>query len=345
MSTIKEVSKHAGVSVSTVSRVVNGTKYVSPEIEKRVKSAIEELNYRPSAFARGLRMQKSQSVGIFLPAINDGFFCNFANTVEKALYEKGYHPLFCNIENDIRKESVYVDILLSQQVDAVIIVPLTPPEDSADNVQKLLNQDIPVVMVDRTIPGMDVSQVLVDNFGGGYEAGSYLLKLGHRHVGVIASEGDQHEGARGPGSLRIQGIQAAFKDAGVENSLQIQIKDSASHIELGYHAIKTLLDRAPQITAIFALTDQTAVGVYHGANELGLSIPEDISVMGFDNIPLASHIVPQLTTIAQPIALMGEIATRILLQHIAEPTIPPESITLNIELVVRASVKDIRNSF
>ena len=344
MSTIKEVSKHAGVSVSTVSRVVNGTKYVSPEVEKRVKDAIEELNYQPSAFARGLRMQKSYSVGILLPAINDVFFSNFANAVEKALYEKGYHPLFCNIENDTKKESAYIDILLSQQVDAAIIVPATSPEKSADNVRKLLNRDIPVVTVDRTVPGIDVSQVLVDNFGGGYEAASYLLKLGHRQVGMIASEGDQHVELLGPGSSRIQGMQAAFKDAGVEYSLHLQIEDSTSNIELGYRAAKTLLDRAPQITAIFALTDQTAVGVYHRANELGLSIPEDISVVGFDNIPLASHIVPQLTTIAQPFELMGEIATRILLQRIEEPTIPPESITLSTELIVRASVKDIRNS-
>jgi LacI family transcriptional regulator len=125
----------------------------------------------------------------------------------------------------------------------------------------------------------------VDNYAGGYEAGSYLLQFGHRHVGVIASEGDQHVDVLEPGTLRLLGIHAAFKDAGVENSLQFHIEDSASNIEVGYRSIKILLGRAPQITAVFALTDQTAVGVYHGVNDLCLSIPEDISVMGFDNIP------------------------------------------------------------
>ena len=187
MSTIKEVSKLAGVSVSTVSRVVNGTKYVSPDIEKRVREAIDELGYQPSAFARGLRLRESKSVGVLVPALNDAFFGNLAFAVEKTVFSNGYHPLFCSTENDVEKQSAYIDVLLRQHVDAVIMVPTIPPADSMHGIQKFLDQGISVVIVERSVPDLNASQVLVDNFQGGYIGARHLLELGHQKLGVVAS--------------------------------------------------------------------------------------------------------------------------------------------------------------
>ncbi len=341
MPTIKEVSKRAGVSVSTVSRVVNGTKYVSPAIEKRVREAIDELDYQPSAFARGLRVQKSQSIGVLIPALNDIFFNQFAFAVEKALYRKGYYPFFCNVENDSEKESRYIDILLQQQIDAVMIVPSIPPRSSADNVQKLMERNIPIVTVERSIPDMQTSQVVIDNFGGGYLGASYLLELGHQHIGVIASSSDLDEQVFAPGHQRIKGIQAVFIESGLDELIVLQWEDNLSGIELGYQGMKNLIQQSPHITAIFALTDQIAVGVYHAAHDLSLSIPDDISVLGYDNIPLASHVVPQLSTVAQPIQQLGEQATELLLQHINQPNMNPKTIMLETTLIERASVRKI----
>ena len=222
-----------------------------------------------------------------------------------------------------------------------MIVPSIPPSSSADNVQKLIERNIPIVTVERSIPEMQTSKVVIDNFGGGYFGASYLLASGHQHIGVIASSLDLDEQVFAPGHQRINGIQAVFGEAGLDDQIVLQWEDNLSGIELGYQGMKNLIRQSPHITAIFALTDQIAVGVYHAAHDLNLSIPDDISVLGYDNIPLASHVVPQLSTVAQPIQELGEQATELLLQHINQPSMNPKTITLETTLIERASVRKI----
>lgn len=344
MSTIREVARRAGVSISTVSRVVNGTQFVSSKIEEQVQKAIDELSYKPNAFARGLRVSQSGSIGILLPSLGDVFFSQFALFVERSLYKNGYLPFFCNIENSVEKEARYIQILLQQQVDAVIIVPSIQLNSSVANVRLLIKRKIPVVTVERSLPGLDTSHVLVDNFGGGYLGAKYLLEQGHQQIGIMVSSSDQIVDSFSPMVERLRGIRAAFKNRGLEDNLVLQYEDEPTKIGFGYQGSTNLIQKFPNLTAIFALSDRVAVGVYHALYDLGLSIPQDISVLGFDNIPIASHIVPLLTTIAQPIEQIAEQATELLLHHINDPTMKTKSITLKTELIERKSVKNLNSS-
>src|SRR5438477_1276293 len=183
MTSIKTVAEQAHVSIATVSRVLNGTKYVSPDVEKRVLDAIAALNYQPNGPARNLRRQSTLSVGILLPRLNDFFFSNLAYVLEKMLSAAGYSPLFCSTENDEEKEAVIVNNLITHRVDAVIQVPSVPVRKSVANVERLLDRKISVVLVDRGMPELAVNQVLSNNDQGAYDAMAYLLQLGHRHIG------------------------------------------------------------------------------------------------------------------------------------------------------------------
>ena len=337
MTSIKTVAEQAHVSIATVSRVLNGTKYVSPDVEKRVLDAIAALNYRPNGPARNLRRQSTHSIGILLPRLNDFFFSNLAYELEQMLSAAGYSPLFCSTENDEEKESTIVNNLITHRVDAVILVPSVPVHKSVNSVERLLDWKIPVVLLDRGMPEFAVNQVLSNNDQGAYDAVSYLLQLGHRHIGIIDSgeDGDKYPGE--PGHERLKGAQRATLERGIPFDRSLVMFDNRDNIEMGYHGALKLLRQSPHITAIFALTDAIAVGVLHAAAELGLKVPQDLSVVGFDDILLASHVMPRLTTVAQPVEKIGQKATELLLQQIQNPALPSELITLETHLVIRES--------
>lgn len=337
MISIKTVAQQAQVSIATVSRVLNGTKYVSPDVEKRVLEAVEALGYHPHAPARSLRRQRTQSIGILLPHLNDFFFGNLAYVLEKALSAEGYSPLFCSTENDEEKELVAINNLISSRVDAVIAVPYVPVDRSFDGLKRLLARDIPLVTVDRNLPDMPISQVLSDNDQGGYDGADYLLGLGHRHIGIIDALLNEVHFPGEPGYERMQGIRRALEGHGVAFDPNLVVIDKMPHVEMGYQGARRLLEKQPQVTAIFALNDAIAVGVLRAALELGLHVPRDLSVIGFDDIMLASHVIPRLTTIAQPIEQIAQRATRLLLRQIEDADALPETVKLETALVVRES--------
>ncbi len=337
MTSIKTVAEQAHVSIATVSRVLNGTKYVSPDVERRVLDAVAALNYQPHGPARNLRRQSTLSVGILLPRLNDFFFSNLAYVLEKMLSTAGYSPLFCSTENDEEKEAVIISNLITHRVDAVIQVPSVPVRKSVDSVERLLARKIAVVLVDRGMPELAVNQVLSNNDQGAYDAMAYLLQLGHRHIGIIDSGADGIKYAGEPGHERMKGIQRAMLERGTALDYSLVIFDKLDNIEMGYHGTLKLLRQSPHVTAIFALTDAIAVGVLRAASELGLRVPQDLSVVGFDDILLASHVIPRLTTVAQPVEKIAQKATELLLQQIQNPELPSEVITLDTHLVIRES--------
>ena len=342
MTSIKTVAEQANVSIATVSRVLNGTKYVSPDVEKRVLDAISALNYRPNGPARNLRRQSTFSIGILLPRLNDFYFSNLAYVLEQTLSVAGYNPLFSSTENDEEKELVLVNNLITYRVDAVILVPSVPVRKSINSVERLLDWKIPVVLVDRGMPEFAVNQVLNNNEQGAYDAASYLLELGHQHIGIIDSgaDGAKHPGE--PGHERLKGIQRAMREHGTVLDHNLVVFDRLDNIEMGYVGALKLLRQSPHVTAIFALTDAIAVGVLHAASELGLKVPQELSIIGFDDIPLASHVIPRLTTVAQPVERIGQKATDLLLQQIQQPDLPSEVITLGTQLLIRESTASPR---
>ncbi len=336
MTSIKTVAERANVSIATVSRVLNGTKYVSPDVEKRVIDAISALNYQPNAPARNLRRKQTLSVGVLLPRLNDFFFSDLAYVLEKTLSAAGYTPLYCSTENDEAKEAGLINNLIAHRVDAVIFVPSVPVRKSVNSVMRLLERKIPLVLMDREMPEFAVSQIVSNNEQGAYAAVSYLLGLGHRHIAIIDSgEGPKQAGE--PGLERMKGIQRALREWNVPLEDDLVLFGQLGNVEMGYHGTLQLLRQSPDVTAIFALTDAIAVGVLRAASEFGWRVPRDLSVLGFDNLLLASHVIPRLTTVAQPVEELGEKATELLLRQIDEPGAPPETVKLETRLIIRES--------
>ncbi len=329
MATIKDVAERAQVSVATVSRVVNDSGYVSAELRERVDEAMHALNYRPSALARSLRRQETHTIGVLVPQLNQPFFGTLVFAMEKTLFSRDYRTLVCSSEEDAVKEAAYIDILLRQRVDGVICV---PTGQSAEGAKWLLQTNIPAVLIDRDLPDLPISRVLCDNFGGAYAGAKHLIGLGHRRIGLIGSP-PYSEVTK----LRTQGAQQAFGEFGAAQEADLLVLELQPEFELGYQAALRLmrLDQPP--TAIFALTDVIAVGVLHAAARLGLSLPGDLSVMGFDDIPLAAYVIPELTTVAQPIYAMGQTAVEVLMRELANRDQPLERVLLETRLVTRKS--------
>jgi LacI family transcriptional regulator len=334
MTTIKQVAEHAGVSVATVSRVINKTGFVSPDLEERVVEAMRLLNYQPSALARGLRAQRTQTIGVLIPQLDQPFFSALTYAIEQFMFTQDYRTLICSAEEIPEKETSYVDMLLRQRIDGAMIVPMG---HSGENVQRLLERQVPVVMLDRDLPGLDgVHRVLVNNESGAYEAVRYLISQGHRRIGLVGSP-EYSE----PVNHRFRGARRALADAGIEIDQRLIINGDLKQFEMGSVAGRKLLRLEKPPTAIFALTDVMAVGVIHAALQLGLKLPQDCSVIGFDNIPLASYITPELTTVAQPIYELGETASRLLLDAMRETT-PAQRVYMDTRLVLRQSVTSIK---
>lgn len=338
MTSIKSVAKKAGVSIATVSRVLNDTKYVSPDIRTKVLTVVEELNYKPSMPARNLRRQQTQSIGVLVPHLNDFYFGNLAFAIEKLLSESGYSPMFASTESETLKETICVDNLIQHRVQGAILVPALPVRGSIANVQRLMDSNIGVVLVDRGIRSLKVNQVVSNNFQGGYDGARHLIELGHKHIGMLDAGTDALLPKFGPGSERIAGIRQAMNDAGLEfDPRNCIFSDEQNQSKAGYMGTFTLLRQSPEITAIFALTDACAVGALRAAYELGLNIPRDLSVMGFDDIPLASHVIPRLTTMVQPPEQIAQAAINLLLRQIDESTSQFQTVTVGTQLVTRES--------
>jgi DNA-binding LacI/PurR family transcriptional regulator len=329
MANIKQVAELAGVSVATVSRVINRSGYVSPELQERVFAAMRELNYELNVPARSLRSQETRIVGVLVPQLDHPFFSALSFVIEKTFAHHGYNVFICSAEEDASKEEDYTLMMLRQRVDGVII---GPTGYSETNFRRLIDQKIPVVLVDRDFPELEVNRVVINNFKGGYDGARYLLELGHKHVGVIGAH--EYSGAR---AQRTRGVLQAFADFAPDTAPILEITNQLQQFDQGYDRAKQLCQQNPHLTAIFALTDVLAVGALRAASELGLRVPQDLSIIGFDDISLASFVVPPLTTVAQPISAIGETAAHILLRRMDDSNQSTETIKFETKLVVRES--------
>lgn len=333
MATIKEVAQRAQVSVATVSRVINDSGYVSPDLRGRVHKAMADLHYQPSALARSLRRQETLSVGIIIPQLDNPFFSALVFAAEQSLFAQKYRTLICSVEENIEKENAYVDMLLRQRVDGVLFV----PTDSSSANLKRLQEQIPTVVVDRDLPFAQVDKVLSNNFKGGYDGMTYLLQNGHRRIAVIGTQSYSRAMM-----TRIEGVQSALEDFHIKLQPEWLTTGRLQQFEMGYTTACKLLNTDDRPTAIFALTDVIAIGVMHAAAEINLHLPDDLSILGFDGIPITRYMIPSLTTIAQPIYQMGQEATRILLSRIRQPDKPFEVVELESELKYRKSVTTLK---
>jgi len=332
MVTIREVAESAGVSYATVSHVINNTRLVSPETRERVLTAMDALNYRPNALARSLRQGKTNTLGLVLPDSANPFFAEISRSIEDEAFKKGYSVFLCNTERDTQRELFYVDVLANRQVDGIIFV---AAGDQPDSLDFLLHRNMPVVMIDRNLSNVEVDAVLTDNQLGGFLATRHLLELGHKRIACIAGPSSIT-----PSAERIIGYRRALEEAGISYDEKLVLPGDY-HAQSGLEITNSILSMNPRPTAIFALNDLMALGALRAAAEAGCSVPEDVAVVGYDDLEIAHFSNPPLTTIAQPKKEIGVQAVHLLVDRMAQKDRPPSRLILPPELIVRRSTQPV----
>ncbi len=328
MTTIRDVADRAGVSTTTVSHVVNGTRNVDPRTAARVQAAIEELGYRPNALARSMRRGRTHTVGIVVPDIANPFFGDLARSLEDHMFERGYSAIICNSDGDAAKEARYLDVLLSKKVDGLLLIAAS---HTRDGIGWLARQGPPTIVVDRELDEPSVSQVMVENRHGGHLAGRHLLELGHRDIGVIAGPGGLGTSAR-----RLEGFRSALTEAGVELP-EARIFRGDFRAVSGRAAVDTWLQQGRLPTAIVAENDLMAVGALSAAHAAGLDVPADLSVVGFDGIAFGADVTPPLTTVSQSTDAVAAASIELLFERLRDGDAPPRLVELPVALSVRGS--------
>jgi LacI family transcriptional regulator len=302
---------------------------------------MRELDYRPNTLASGLRSGKTKTIGLIVPDISNQFFAEVSRKIEDNGFENGYSVILCNSDDDWKKEKNYIDVLVAKQVDGIIFI---SAGEESENLNKALEFDLPIVLVDRDIRNVNVDIVLVDNKSGGFNATQYLIELGHNRIGCIAGPSPVT-----PSAMRVEGFKQALQEAklAVDPAL---ILPGDYRFSSGEKVMRSLLMNPSPPTAVFASNDMMALGAIKAIHENGLKIPEDISVIGFDNIPLSQATYPSLTTISQPIQEMAALVVNLLVERMKfqdqrvklleeEPDF--RRVVLQTELIVRNSCREI----
>jgi LacI family transcriptional regulator len=328
MVTMKDVARRARVSTATVSHVINETRFVSDELKARVYRAMRELNYHPNAIARSLRRKKTHNIGMILPDISYPFLAEVARGVEDAGFELGYNVILCDSNGNLEKEATCIGLLQEKKVDGIVFV---AAGESSSHVQALIEQGMPMVVCDRELPGIEVDTVIADNVGSGFQATEHLIGLEHRRIGCIA----------GPQVLeisnkRVEGHKRALERYGIPLPEELMVRGDF-RCRGGYEAMRELLALDEPPTAIFTCNDLMAIGAICAVSQKKLRIPQDIAVVGCDDIALASFTNPSLTTVTQPKHEMGATAVEMLVERIRDKSKPPTRWLLPTELVIRDS--------
>ncbi len=297
---IRHIAKLAGTSVSSVSRVLNNSGYASPELRERVEAAIRTLNYTPSKGARMLRGAPSRMIGLMLPSIDVPFFGILAHAIEQELFRRGYQTLICSTAENMDHEARYISMLLSQRVDGVIVASAF---GSTEHFEALREAHIPIVAIDRELPGIAGEAVMADHEEGGRLMARHLIELGHRAIGIVGAPAHSQ-----PVQLRLLGITAEMARNGMAPAAIAMAEEHS--FAATYPLARELLASRPELTAIIGTTDISAIAAIHAVQDHGFSVPRDYSVIGFDDLPEAAYVFPRLTTIAQPIRGVGEQAVR-----------------------------------
>jgi LacI family transcriptional regulator len=289
---------------------------------------MRELNYRPNAIARSLRRRRTHNLGMILPDISYPFLAEVARGVEDAGFELGYNVILCDSDGDLEMEANTIELLQEKKVDGIVFV---AAGESSSHVQALVVQGMPVVVCDRELPGIEVDTVIADNVGSGRQATETLIGLGHRRLGCIA--GPQELGIS---HKRVEGYRQAVEQHGLPLREESIVRGDF-RCQGGYEAMRELLALDEPPTAVFACNDLMAMGAICAASQKRLRIPQDVAIVGCDDIALASFTNPSLTTVAQPKHEMGAAAVEMLVERIKDKSKPPTRRLLPTELVIRDS--------
>ena len=328
MITQEDVAERAGVSATTVSHVINETRFVSQDLRERVQRAMEELDYQPNVIARSLRRQRTHNIAVILPDIAYPFFAEVARGIEDEGFHAGYKAILCTSQGDREKERACLRLVRTKQVDGVILV---AGADMREHVETLVHRGTPVVVCNRPFPGIEVNTVIVDDEDCGFRATSHLIALGHRRIGCIT----------GPAGLpisagRVEGYRRALETAGIPIQEDLVVEGDFRNLG-GFEAMNQLLALDGPPTAVFACNDLMAMGAICAASKQRLKVPDGVAIVGCDDIALAAFTNPSLTTVRLPKREMGATAVRMLVGRIEDESRPVQERVLPTELVVRDS--------
>jgi LacI family transcriptional regulator len=332
--TLRDIAKKSGLSVSIVSRVLNkksATYRISKETERLVVRTARDLNYRPNQLAVSLRLKRSHTIGLVAPDLSNPFFAYIIKSAQGVAHGFGYTLVVCDTDESLQLEKDHVDMLQSKGVDGLVVMPVG---QRAQHFESVIKNGLPVVMVDRCFEGLNTSTVVIDNRAGAFEAVEHLILHGHRKIAIVQGL---------PETSTWQGRQQGYKDALQKHG--IPIDDSLMvgrdfRRENGYIETKLLLNSRVLPTAIFTTSDLITLGALQAIEEQGLRVPEDISIVAFDDIESADFFRCPITTVAQPKENIGELAVKLLVEQMKGlGKCEPKHIVLKPTLVVRSSVR------
>ncbi|HMT06624.1 MAG TPA: LacI family DNA-binding transcriptional regulator [Pyrinomonadaceae bacterium] len=336
--TLSDIAEAAGVAAMTVSRVVSGVGYVSESTRERVLKALKDHNFRRNGLARGLKRRSTETVGLVLGDISNPYSTELARGVRETLLSRGFNLFICISDAGETEDTQAFKSLAEHSVDGIIVA--TRSNKGGDKyLRELVETNVPVVALGRDLEHRHVDLVGTDNFKGGFVATEHLIERGHKRIaflGANLSVGSQLK--------RLQGYVAALEENAIAVDDELVVGHGDDNVggysteEIGFEGMKRLLSLKNRPTAVFARNDFTAIGAMRAISDAGLSIPKDVAVVGFDDIPMAARMSPSLTTVRQPMRLQGEIAATMLLDRITSKTpIRRRQRVLDCELIVRES--------
>lgn len=330
---IKEVGKLAGVSKATVSRVLCNSPLVAKGTRKKVLDIIEQVNYLPNYLARSLKVKATKTIGVVVPDIGNPFYFEVIRGIEKILDKENFNIMLCSSDYNEKKEMRYISLLASKKVDGLIVAPVSEESKGVDN---LIKWEIPFIVFDLPQKRLKINSIFVDHSKCSYMATRHLIENGHKNI--IAIDFLKHSQAS---SRFISGYLKALNENNIPLKPELIIEEEAN-IMGGFKAIKKLLAKKTFFTGAITVCDLSAVGIYKAARKFNFRIPDDVSVVGNDDIPLSKYLNPPLTTIHQPSYLLGYKSAKSLLKQIQNKTDNNVEVTeLDVRLIKRSSVKKL----
>ena len=330
---INDIAKHAGVTISTVSRVLNGKagKYrIGKKTQERIVNAAKELNYIPNHFAANLKTGKSETIALIVPSLNVPFFADLASSINAEVRKYKYTTMISDSEENTEIEELELQQLVSRNIEGVIIVPCG---NEWKQIKQLHDQGMPIICIDRYFEELDIPFVSTDNYEGASIATKYLIENGHSIITCI--QGNKQST---PSRLRVKGFKDVMEMAGIKS---YSIVGDAFNVQNGYLETRLLLQQKERPTAIFALSDTIAMGCIKALKEMNVRIPEDISLITFDDPQYLKYLAPPLSCIAQPINDISKIAVKFLFSRINNNEVSINQLLLKPEIIFRDSVRRI----
>lgn len=330
---IKDVAKEAGVSIATVSRVLNEIDVVNEGTKKKVEDAIKKLKYRPNIVARSLKTQRTKTLGIIIPDISSQIYPEVVRGVEDVANIYDYNIMLCNTDLNIEKEKEYLKVLKEKMVDGVVYISNSLEKEVIDTIHDL---QMPTVLVETVDDANTFPSVTIDNINAAKEAVNYLFDKGSNKVAFIGTSSEKKNAS----SMRYEGYKKALEEKGLEiDSDLISFCEGSTRADSGFSAMNKILEKNKEFDSLFCSNDGLAMGAINALREKGINVPDDVNVMGFDNIYGSCFFYPKLTTIAQPLYDMGSVGTRMLIKIINKEELEKENYILSYKMIERNSIK------